>query len=178
MVRRFVIDLTNLHQFDQSVRQINQINSQRVLHDIGEEIRRKFLVPLVVRLRRYPSNSIRRRRPLEFVSPKQRRFVMALLNGRPYRRTRRMARGWRPSVRVRGGVLYAGITNTVPYTGYVMGKYGAGTSSRQIRRYRQPQQPYHRRGGWGLAYKEVTPVYEQMRQYAQVQIKGWVYGTR
>jgi hypothetical protein len=102
-----------------------------------------------------PERSYPQDYPIKFVSNKQRRFVMATLKGKPYKRTNSLSNGWYYRIRTSKSKISVTIGNRNNYAGYVVGKFGAGTSKRQMKRYIKPIQPFHSKTGWKPAYATV-----------------------
>lgn len=123
----------------------------------AERIRRRYLTPMMRELKNQtpPHRSYPQDYPIQYVSEKQRRFVMALLRGKPYKRTHGLSKGWYYRMRTSGSKISVTIGNRRNYAGYVIGKFGVGISKRQIKRYLKPMQPFHKKTGWKPAHKTV-----------------------
>lgn len=155
------IDLTNMTTLKKSRNRLKEIVSritglERKLERVKRRIDYEIARPMVNRLKKYP----RPRRypeeyPIHFVSDRQRKYVMANLNGKPYQRTSSIRRGWRYKLNVEDGKIVLYLNNKSKHAPYVQGLYGLGDRERHIKRYRKPIQPYHTTTGWDEAYEIV-----------------------
>jgi hypothetical protein len=98
----------------------------------------------------------------------------------PYQRTFKLKRGWRYELiedNKRGGIRvkvwndaesYDPIKNeTRPYHRFVTGDIGLGVSTRSVRRYMAPVQPFHKDTGWNPAYPIIQKYILLARQEAK-----------
>lgn len=139
--------------------------SERLIQDDIKYIEQRYLKPLMRDLRYTPRHRVYPKDyPIKFVSDKQRRFVMAKLAGKPYKRTGKLQRGWHYSIKPdKHGRIMLRIWNESPIAKYVVGEVGLGTSMRSAKRYRQSIQAYHRQGGWRPAQDRVDKMLKRMR---------------
>lgn len=153
---------------------IQQYYSDRraVLSMLKKDLEKNYAKPLIKELQKYPP----KRRypqdyPIQFTSDKQRRYVMMMLNGKPYQRTNRMKNSWKYKVDIKRTRVVLRVENTWEESKYVMGKFGLGKSERQIQRYTKPIQRFHQTTGWRSAYqiyqKHVTPAKKRARKIVQ-----------
>lgn len=156
----------NAIEYTKSLGKTASISSPETLHRYAERIRRRFLIPMMRELRdqKPPKRKYPEDYPIQFVSERQRRFVMATLRGKPYRRTNGLSKGWYYRMKIKGNKITVTIGNRKNYAGYVVGKFGVGVSKRQIRRYMKPMQPYHRQTGWKPAHVTIQKYLKKAKE--------------
>jgi hypothetical protein len=154
----------------------------------ASQLRVKVFGPMLRALRVYPPRKLGMR--IRWKSPKQRRYVMALLRRQAiargvenpqgkdlaYRRTNKLKRGWKYDLIVDKNGLRLIVQNvaTTRYRGrerryhqYVSGNIGTGTSRRSRTRYRRPIQPFHKDRGWNEAAPIIQKYLDKAREMAQ-----------
>jgi hypothetical protein len=124
------------------------------IKEIERKIKVRYMYPMMRKLKKYPE----KRRypqdyPIEFTSDKQRKYVMWLLEGKPYRRTGDLRKSWKFNVEYVGSKLRIKVYNELDHYIYIVGYLGLGLSSRSVSRYIKPMQRFHTLTGWNPAYK-------------------------
>ena len=175
-----VIDLTDIKSFKKSLRRYQKMHTyyqsrKTFFNGLERDIKRNYMRPMLKELRAVPSH----RRypedyPIEFKSDKQRRYVMMILKGKPYKRRNILSKNWKVRIFARANMLRIKVTNDTPYRKYVMGYYGMGKSRRSIKRYIKPMQPFHAKTGWPPAYEIIQKYTEDAREYARKESRIWV----
>jgi hypothetical protein len=178
---KLLLDLRNAGTVRETRRQIHLLENYYkdptdMLKELQQRIEQQYMRPMMAELkhltprrRRYPKDY-----PVEFESGKQRRFVMAKLAGKPYRRKGSIARGWRSNVKIEDNKIYFRLDNTDSSSEFVVGKWGLGKSSTQIRRYTQPIQRFHIKTGWKPAYIPVQKWMSRAREDAIATVNEWL----
>lgn len=139
------------------------------LDDLGDQIDRRFLRPLLSELTIEPGKP---QYPIAWTSDKQRKFVMAKLrreNNLPYRRTGNLALSWEGEVTQSDGEIAFLVTNPTPSAVYVYGSL----NQRSLNEARVPQQVYHRNTGWELAAATIQPYADAAVEYAERQVERY-----
>lgn len=151
-------------------------DTDAMLMEFSKRIEKEYMKPMLRKLknevptkRRYPSDY-----PLEFTSEKQRRYVMWKLNGKPYKRSHELERGWFYRVNQKSGKITITIGNDKKYSKFVVGKFGLGFSSRQKRRYVEPQQKFHQVTGWLPAHKTVQKYLIKAKNASTTLVNQWI----
>lgn len=104
-----------------------------LMQEAGSRVIQRYRADILDQLQRQPGPP---KYPLRWKSERQRRFVMAKLrreNNLPYRRTGRLAAGWRVLSNTVGNISEIAITNNVDYMPFVQGDWA---------------QPFHLDTGW------------------------------
>lgn len=107
-----------------------------LMQEAQARVVRTYRPDILDSLRAYPGKP---RYPLRWKSERQRRYVMAKLrkeNNLPYRRTGKLAQGWRVVSNTRGDIGEIAILNSTAYTRFVQG---------------DDAQPFHLDTGWPQA---------------------------
>jgi len=117
-----------------------------------------------VEAKRYPTAS---RRPMKFVSEKQRRFVMMLVRqGRvPYRRTHQLETSFNTLTSVSGNDVVATVGSSVSYAPWVKGHKAAGGAG--------PQARYHK-GTWKTLLADLRAKRPEIRELFRAMVRRWL----
>lgn len=183
---RLVLDLRTADAAYKSLRDINKAfnfaegkATDVMLRRVARKVEVTYIKPMMRELtevppkRKYPDDY-----PLNFVSDLQRRYVMWLLGGKPYQRTNRIVNGWGYRVRTRRGRVSVEVANKIPEYKYVVGLIGTGTSSRSIKRYLKPMQPFHMITGWKPAHEIVTEYITKAKEDSVETVRKWLQQAR
>jgi len=113
---------------------------------------------------RYPAPS---RRPMRFVSDKQRRYVMMLVSqGRvPYRRTGTLGRTLTSQVKSIGNDIIGTVGTNIVYAPWVIGHESVGG--------RGPQARYHR-GTWKTLKMHLDAKRGEIRELFKAMVRRWI----
>lgn len=179
--KKFQIDLSSPEGIKNSIKDIEKLkryykNKDMPMRRIKQKIETTDLRYLLNELREYPPPRDTSEK-IQFVSAKQRKYVMRLLKGKGYKRTGQLAKGWNFVIVKTGTAIKIKITQTTPYAQYVIGKFGMGKSRRSIGRYTKTQQPFHVKTGWRPAYKSYQLVQEkiaELKEQTLVYFRKWI----
>lgn len=175
--RKIYITLTNTENVKKSIRRIREIKkgirNDSMYRKISNKAQVKFIRPLLRELqfvppkRRYPEDY-----PIKYTTSKQRRYVMWLLNGKPYVPTNKVVGEWTAKIKYEARKNRFAITvkNETEYYGYVVGFYGLGVSRRQIKRYLKPMQGFHIDRGWKPIYKPYQKYINKLIPYVRKEL--------
>lgn len=145
---------SGLQLTDKERRQVNSLLRMRHRQQLLQKLRK-----LKRSKREYPKDY-----PILYTSEKQRRFVNALLQGKPYVPKNHLNNLWDINVDERNGNIGLNISNKAQYHPFVVGTFGDGRSSSSIRRYLEPMQQFHLRGGWNPVYAEIQKEIDEARK--------------
>lgn len=180
-MRKVVLDLRSEDTVKRSMKEVRQsfqtlygVDSDVILRKIARNIEVFYIRPMMNELRRTPP---RRRYPIdypvEYVSDRQRRYVMWLLDGKPYERTNKIVNAWGYKVKKGRGKISIEVFNKIPEFKYVVGLIGTGKSQRSIKRYLKPMQPFHAKTGWRPAHEIVEKYVSKARKSSAKTIRNW-----
>ena len=182
-VRRLLVDLRSADAARRSIKEINRAfadittgkASEVMLKKLARKVEIYYVRPMMAELREIPpSRTYPDDYPIEYKSDKQRRYVMWLLGGKPYERTNRIVNGWGYKLHTKRGRISVEVTNKVPESKFVVGLIGTGTSTRSIKRYLAPIQPFHVKTGWKPAHEIVTTYIAKAKEDSVATIKEWL----
>lgn len=148
---------------------------------LTSELKRKVFSNMLRQLKKEPPPA---KRPIQWTSERQRRYVMMLLtrlaeeNGDDdigYKRTHKLRDGWRYSIETKGYRMTITVENTAEaydpikgeyrkYAPFVIGNYGVGISPRSVKRYEKPIQQFHLNTGWKPAHVVINKSIDKARQ--------------
>jgi hypothetical protein len=117
-----------------------------------------------VEAKRYPAPS---RRPMTFVSERQRRYVMMLVRAGkvPYRRTHQLETSFNTITSVTGNDVVATVGSGMPHAPWVKGYKAAGGAG--------PQAAYHK-GTWKTLMQDLQAKRAQIREVFKQAVKRWL----
>jgi len=176
-----MIDLTDANSVQRSRLEIDKkikyySQADKFMKGLSQRVETKYLRPMVSQLirevpkrRLYPKDY-----PLHFKTIKQQHYVMANLAGKPYQRKGDISRGWFYDVKYEDGQLKIKVTNKRKESKFVIGKIGLGKSTRSIKRYRKPLQPFHEVTGWRPAYVTIQKYLRKAKKYIQKETQDWI----
>ena len=183
--RRIVIDLRSSKavsktqqrlQRELGIRGSQGFFTEKMLRDLARKLEVFYIKPMLAELREAPSRrTYPKDYPIEFVSDVQRRYVMWLLGGKPYRRKNQIINAWGYKTRIRAnGSISFEVFNDAPHMKYVVGLIGMGKSRRSIKRYTKHIQPFHQKTGWKPAYEIVQQYIGEAQEDAVATVKEWL----
>jgi len=117
-----------------------------------------------IETKRYPAPS---RRKMQFVSEKQRRYVMWLVRqGKvPYRRTHQLETGFNTMVKSIGNDVVATVGSSAPHAAWVKGHKRFGSAG--------PQAAYHR-GTWKTLLADLQAKRGEIRELFKTMVRRWI----
>ena len=177
---QLTVDLRTIAGFKKSAKKFSELRSKfenmdQLLQDLADKMELNYIEPMITELRKVPAKrSYPEDYPIVFSTLKQQRFVMAKLNGQPYKRKGNLTSGYQYSVKIIAGKISFKLENSDPKHKYVVGKWGLGTSTTSIRRYTKDIQSFHAVTGWKPAYKTVQKYMLPAKEEAVATIKQWL----
>lgn len=184
LLRKVILDLRSASGVKRSLHDINKTfanvssygtTSQYLLRLLTRYMSRHYFNPMLRELQETPpKRSYPDDYPITYVSPRQRRYVAWLLDGEPHERTNNIVKAWSYRIKQRRGKLSVEINNDIPESAYVVGNIGLGLSTRSIKRYTKPMQPFHKKTGWKPAHEIVRKYVTKAQEESSSVIQRWM----
>jgi hypothetical protein len=139
------VDLTPLDNLIDAVS-----NADSIMQGVGQAVYDQWANQMLAELRTEPGAA---KKPIQWTSDKQRRYVMAKLreeDNLPYKRTHQLSEGWESSYVLEGNGIVIIVRNPAPSAKFVYGSLAKNPA--QALRF---QQQFHRNTGWQFARNTV-----------------------
>ena len=144
--------------------------AERLLSDNIDYIKSKYIKTLMRSLKYAPRHRVYPKDyPIKFTSDKQRKFVMANLKTKPYKRRNVIKNGWNYTIKAdRYGRIVFELWNDSPTAKYVVGEVGLEDKTGKRDKYRKYIQKFHRKSGWIPAQDTFNRTLAKMKKDAKL----------